>query len=64
MAVNTNDWQIEAKSYWDPRIKCEMTYEICRTVCGTDENDYNDLAYLRCAQINGIWKTYEFTIET
>lgn len=51
MAVNTNDWKIEAKSYWDPTIKCGMAYEMYpRTVCGTDGNDYHDLAYFRCAQ--------------
>lgn len=51
MAVNTNDWKIEAKRNYDPSIRCETTYEGHPiNVCGSDGYDYHNMYYFRCAQ--------------
>lgn len=52
MAVNTNGWKIEAKSYWEnlPKICVGSLENRRQTVCGSDGKDYWNLAYFRCIQ--------------
>lgn len=41
MAVNTNDWEIEAKKlFFNITENCEISYAD-KTVCGSDGNDYH-----------------------
>lgn len=51
MAVNTNDWEIEAQRLPHlPNMVCYSRFEGIYTVCGSDGKDYPCMQLLECAQ--------------